>query len=240
MRIFEKIACKGKDLRGASPVTIAFLGDSVTQGCFEIYEKAPGVIETKFKREESYSAVLRRLLSDICPPAAVHIINAGISGDSAPGGLARIERDILAYHPDVTVVCFGLNDNGNGMAGLDNYKNALKEIFIKLQKAGSEVIAMTPNMMNTYVSPHLSHDSMKGIAAACAARQNDGTMDAYMDALRDAAKEQGIPVADVYALWKSMHEKGIDTTELLANYINHPTAKMHELFAHALLSVMLA
>lgn len=240
MKIFEKIAQKGSDLRGAAPVTIAFLGDSVTQGCFEIYEKVPGQIETVFRREDAYSAVLRRQLADICPPAAVHIINAGISGDSAPGGLARIDRDILAYHPDLTVVCFGLNDNGNGLAGIDTYKNALREIFAKLKAAGSEVIAMTPNMMNTYVSPHLAPGVMTDIAEACAVRQKDGTMDAYMDAMRDAAREYDIPVADVYALWKSMDEKGIDTTELLANYINHPTAKMHELFAHELLCAMLA
>ena len=236
----KKIAKKGSDLYGASAVTIAFLGDSVTHGCFEIFEKAPGQIETKFRREKAYSAILRALLAEICPAAAIHIINAGISGDSAPGGLSRIERDILPFHPDLTVVCFGLNDNGHGAKGLDTYQNALIEIYTKLKESGSEVIALTPNMMNTYVSPHLATGAMTEIAAACALRQNDGTMDAYMEAAREAARVCHVPVADVYAKWKALFESGIDTTDLLSNYINHPTEEMHRLFAHEILNTMLS
>ena len=37
MKFLEKINQKSKDLMGTAPVTIAFLGDSVTQGCFECY-----------------------------------------------------------------------------------------------------------------------------------------------------------------------------------------------------------
>ena len=39
MKIFEKMAQKAKDNFHQEGVTIAFLGDSVTQGCFEIYKK---------------------------------------------------------------------------------------------------------------------------------------------------------------------------------------------------------
>ena len=34
MKLIEKIRAKQADVFGAAPVTIAFLGDSVTQGCF--------------------------------------------------------------------------------------------------------------------------------------------------------------------------------------------------------------
>lgn len=37
MKILEKFQNKQKNLIINAPVTIAFLGDSVTQGCFECY-----------------------------------------------------------------------------------------------------------------------------------------------------------------------------------------------------------
>ena len=38
MKIIEKLRARQEDIYAAKPITIAFLGDSVTQGCFEIYE----------------------------------------------------------------------------------------------------------------------------------------------------------------------------------------------------------
>ena len=39
MKIIEKMAKKSADHYNNEGVTIAFLGDSVTQGCFECYKK---------------------------------------------------------------------------------------------------------------------------------------------------------------------------------------------------------
>ena len=47
MKIIDKLNAK-QDIYGEKPVTIAFLGDSVTQGCFECYIKEDGKIETVF------------------------------------------------------------------------------------------------------------------------------------------------------------------------------------------------
>lgn len=38
LKITEKFRCAEQDLREASSVKLAFFGDSVTQGCFEIRE----------------------------------------------------------------------------------------------------------------------------------------------------------------------------------------------------------
>lgn len=46
------------------------------------------------------------------PEVPVNIVNAGISGDCAEGGLKRLERDVLSYNPDLIVVCYGLNEVG--------------------------------------------------------------------------------------------------------------------------------
>ena len=46
MKIVEKMAEKCKNLGSVEGVTIAFLGDSVTQGCFDLYKEANGGINT--------------------------------------------------------------------------------------------------------------------------------------------------------------------------------------------------
>ena len=164
MEIIKKIVNKGKDRWGYKTPTIAFLGDSVTQGCFEIYNKNDGNIETVFDKKNAYHKYLDDILSLLFPGSPVNIINAGISGDRAPLGAERLERDVLAHNPDLTVVCYGLNDNSWGLEHLNLYTDSLDNIFSRLKEAGSEVIFLTPSMQYTTVSCHLKEDNMRVLA----------------------------------------------------------------------------
>lgn len=163
MNILKKIRAKQADLF-APPVAIAFLGDSVTQGCFEVYLTSEGAVQTVFEPESGYAADVRKLFALLYPGVPVQFINAGISGDNAPSGLQRLERDVLAYHPDLTVVCFGLNDACRGDETQEEYASALDGIFTKLKEAGSEIIFMTPNMMNTRLSEKLTVPEIRAVA----------------------------------------------------------------------------
>lgn len=111
MKIIEKIRKKSLCLRDSSPITIAFLGDSVTQGCFDVYRTSENSAETYFDAEHAYHSLLRKIFGMLYPNVPLNIINAGISGDSASDGLKRLERDVLRVSPDLCVVCFGLNDS---------------------------------------------------------------------------------------------------------------------------------
>ena len=51
------------------------------------------------------------------------------------------------------------------------------------------------------------------------------------------AEKMGVKVCDCYHKWKKLSETE-DTTLLLINKINHPTAEMHELFAQSLFDVI--
>ncbi|MBO5883732.1 MAG: GDSL family lipase [Clostridia bacterium] len=238
MKITKLLADKNNALRTNKIPTIAFLGDSVTQGCFEIYEIGEG-IETIFERKHAYSEYVSRILGMLYPRCQVNIINAGISGDSAPGGLARIDRDVLCHAPDLTVVCFGLNDSGRGMDGIKAYSEALDGIFEKLLAAGSEVIFMTPNMMCTEDSPHNTIPAFKKIAEGTMRTQNGGVLEAYLNEAKAVAEKRGVRVCDVFAKWKLMDENGVHITDLLSNYINHPTREMNWLFAYSLVEEMM-
>lgn len=210
---------------------IVFFGDSITEGCFELFDNHSGGIQIIRDIPSAYPNLVTQRLKEIFPDEEIETINAGIGGNSSGDGLARIETDVIEKNPDIAVVCFGLNDVGQ--RNLDNYRNNLSEIFKRLKNAGIKVIFMTPNMINTYIH-YLNLPVLKKTAQNCAECQNDGTMDLFMDTARSCAEDNGIELCDVYAIWKKMAGYGVDTTELLCNHINHPSRPMHKLFADAL------
>lgn len=236
VRLMQNVMEKGIREGG---VTIAFLGDSVTQGCFEVFMDHNDMIDTVYEKEHAYHTYLNRLLSILYPRVPVNIINAGISGDNAPGADGRLERDVLSRNPDLVVVCFGLNDVVLGKEGIPRYTDALRSIFTRLKEAGTEIIFMTPNMMNTYVSAHITDQRIRDIAAETCDIQNGGMFDEYMDAAKKVCEECGVRVCDCYAKWKKLYEGGVDVTELLANNINHPSRNMNWLFAVSLLETIM-
>lgn len=238
MKIFEKLNAK-KNMYEEKPVTIAFLGDSVTQGCFECYIKSNGNIETVFEYKNAYSTRLREILTIIYPNVQVNIINSGISGDKVFNARTRIDRDITPFSPDLVVVSFGLNDSSGGLEGLAKYGDDLKYIFGEVAKNGAEVIFLTQNAMNINISCHLKDEALIRTATGAMARQNGGILKAYMDKAKEVAKECGVHICDVYPIWEKLIAAGVDATELLANKINHPIREFHYYMAVKLLETML-
>lgn len=236
MEIMRKMKKKTEDLWGSDGVTIAFLGDSVTQGCFE---PTPDYKNPVFDKSNTYHAHLAKALELLYPSVPVNIINAGISGDNAPHGYARLEHDVLRHEPDLAVICYGLNDAAGGLESIGEYTCALAHIFQAVQERGVELIFMTPNMCNDRISPYVENPDFLNFMKCSMERQNGGVMDAYMDAARETCKKYGVRICDCYAKWKKLQAVGINITELLANKANHPTREMNWLFAVSLLETML-
>jgi len=207
------------------PITIVAFGDSVTHGLLACDE---------FNYETVYWNRLRKKLLAIRDYVPVNVIDAGISGTTATQGVVRLEKQVLVHQPDLVIVCFGLNDvNGS----LEDYLTSLESIFLKIRQTGAEIIFMTPNMLNTSVAEDTPKEFYE-YAIKTAKMQNEGKMDLYMDSAVQLAKKMGIQVCDCYKKWKEL-SKTQDTTYLLANRINHPTAQMHELFAESLLKIIM-
>lgn len=238
MKFVERLKKKTENNPDNRTPVIAFLGDSVTQGCFEIYQDK-GRLCTVFDSREAYAEKVKEILAMFYPEAPVSVVNFGINGGSAPEGAARFKRDVLSCNPDLLVVCFGLNDSNAEKEGIPVYEKALTEIFSQAKEAGIETIFMTPNMFNTYTHTQLVEEVYHKYAEMFAARQNGGTFDEYMDTAKVVCEKMDIPVCDCYKIWKQMHEAGVDTTVLLANGLNHPIRKMHYLFAWELVTTIL-
>src|SRR5690349_22856043 len=75
--------------------TVVFLGDSITAA------------RTYGKIIENYT-LLR------FPDRKVHFVNAGWGGDTAQGGLKRLQRDVFDKGATLVTVAYGINDIGWG------------------------------------------------------------------------------------------------------------------------------
>jgi len=220
MNIKDKLNMDSAGLIEHGPITIVAFGDSVTHGAF-----AADVLDY----DAVYHNRLRKKILAIRDYVPVNVINAGIGGINTTRSLARIESQVTAHNPDLVIVCFGLNELGQE---LDTFLNSLGIIFDKCLRCGAEVVYMTPNMMNTYVSSRVSKVHFD-YAHVTADYMNSGKMDRYIDAAKELAQKKGVKVCDCYGKWKQISETQ-DINELLANGINHPIEEMHELFADML------
>lgn len=234
MRFIDKVKSKKDNNMDNAAVTVAFFGDSVTQGCFEIYLDGKQNIQTIFDQKCGYHNYFKNIFSYLWPSVPINIVNAGISGDSAVHAKERVIRDVVSHQPDLTIVCFGLNDSMQGVKGLSAYVDALASIFDELQNGGSEIVFMTPNTMNMCMSPFLSFELEKAIAKEAMQIQNDGILGDYLNAAKKLCDEKNIKFCDCYSKWCRLAELGVDTTELLANKINHPKREMNWIFAVSL------
>ena len=230
MKTVEKLFERNERLGGASPITIAFLGDSVTQGCFENLVYPNGAVDTVFEPQSSYVTCVQKLLNFLYPRAQVTIINAGVSGNAAIDGYARLDRDVLRYKPDLTIVSFGLNDACDTIHAdaQESYLKHLGLIFDKLQQSGSEIIFLTQNYMATGVCHKLTNPTLREWAANFAQIQQSGRLKSFFESAKSLCKQREIPVTDMYAEWEYLEKAGTDVTGMLSNYLNHPVRELHK------------
>lgn len=240
MKIAELLKNKKQDIHGAKSITVAFLGDSVTQGCFELYRSGKEAIETVFETNKSFSARFKEILNILYPSVQINVINSGISGDTTSGGLKRLDRDVLSFNPDLVVVSFGLNDVCvGGEDGLDTYKNNLKEIFSKIKEKGIETVFITQNAMCDYVRPSISDEIIKIVAERTVKIVEKGLVEKYFEQAKLVCKDFEVEVIDLNSVWQKLKLNGVDTTMLLSNDINHPIREYHYYVAIKLIEKIL-
>ncbi len=107
----------------ARPLRILVLGDSLTAG----YGMAA---------QEAFPAQLEVAL--LAAGYRVEVINAGVSGDTSAGGLARLDW-ALADRPQVVIIELGANDALRGLPPEQTRQN-LEAIIVRLKRAGVAVL----------------------------------------------------------------------------------------------------
>lgn len=241
-------------LERKNPVIVA-LGDSVTAGHFErlpsqgdpaqvmeattrrmeLTERlgVQGVEEAFAKGElpalppveiadarESYLEKFRELLLDQFELTSVSTINAGIAGDHLLSMIARADRDVVRYQPDLVLIN-GVLNWGLNLGTTAQYKEYLRGLVRKLQQeTEADIVLVTPNGDLPNPPPP----------------QGEGTPD-RVEAVRQVAWEEGVCLADTYAVWERARELGCPWEELLCNGVNHPSAEGHLVYAITLMKL---
>jgi len=228
-RLQRRIREKSEDAH-VPPVLIVALGDSVTQGCTAINVLEP---------EAVYHHRLKRLLEQQYSQSTFSVINAGVGGDTAPGGVGRLERDVLRHAPDLLLVAFGLIDVHGKRAGVHRFRTALEMIVLRTREySEADIVLLTPSFMNTRDNDLVAGEHRElGYAEMLMQLQNEGWLAEYSEVIRDIGRSHNVPVADVYAAWERL-EQSIDTTALLANGLNHPNAQAHRIAAELVMEII--
>jgi len=124
-------------MQSASPPdqrrVIAAFGDSLTAGL----GVEPG---------HTYPDYLQRMLDEKGYP--YRVVNAGVSGDTTAGGLARI-REIIELKPEIVLLELGGNDGLRGLP-VSQTKANLEEMVVLLQKEGITVVLAGMTLPRNY------------------------------------------------------------------------------------------
>jgi len=120
--------------------TIVFLGDSLTAGL-------------GLEEGDAYPALVGEALAARGLP--VRVVNAGVSGDTTAGGLARLDW-LLTQKPAVVVVALGAND-GLRAQPLPAIEATLREIVQRAKAAGARVLLAGMRMPPNY-GPEYTRD----------------------------------------------------------------------------------
>jgi len=160
---------------------ILFFGDSITQ---------MGV------QKGGYIDVLNGMLQQNGKADQMELIGAGIGGNKIYDLFLRMDKDVLAQHPDVVVIWVGVNDvwhKSSFGTGTDYDKFGLfyDAVVKKIQATGAKVIVVTP--------------------AAIGERNDfsnaqDGDLNLYSSWIRKYATDNSLGLVD---LRKSFHEYSV-------------------------------
>ena len=117
-------------IRSGKALVILAIGSSSTEGV--------GASDAA----HAYPALLAEELRRRWPQLSVTVINKGVGGEMAFQMLARFERDVLPYHPQLVIWQTGSNQALWG--DIEGYAGTIREGISRLKAAGTDIVLMDP------------------------------------------------------------------------------------------------
>jgi acyl-CoA thioesterase-1 len=191
-------------LKSGEDVKIVAIGDSLTYG---------------WQVSKGYLDFLNEMLRKLYPGTYFQIVNKGIPGDTASGGLDRIETDVYFYNPDCVLVEFALNDAFCGYSP-ELFGRNIQEMIAGIRKnTQAETVLVTAVWLDDPGSYDFVEKSFYG-------------------KLEEMAGKFSLPVARVHEHWRQQVQSGaVDFQELVQFDGVHPTVVGYKLMAEAVMDV---
>ena len=98
----ERVQAAIAKARAGEPVTIVYLGGSITEGA---------TAQPQATRCYAYLSAHAFADAYMPDPKQLHYVNAGISGTPSVLGITRLQQDVLRHDPDIVFVEFAVNDS---------------------------------------------------------------------------------------------------------------------------------
>jgi lysophospholipase L1-like esterase len=192
---------------------IVFLGDSITE-------------------QQLYTNYVESYLATRYPELELTFFNAGWGGDTAPGGVARLQRDVLALKPSVVTLCYGMNDGRYTQPTEEirqTFVNGLRELVRRLKRAGIRIVLLTPGMVDEHAAPHLAP-----------VEYNRRGLRVLVDEVLRLAVEQKLPHYDLHLLMNEVdaRARAADPTFTMIPDGVHPNPAGHLVMAYGLLQAL--
>ncbi len=112
----ERIAKVLKKAENGDPITLGYLGGSITQGSLS---STP---------DTCYAAMTTKWWREQYPQTEFTYVNGGIGGTTSQFGVSRVESDILAYEPDFVIIEFSVNDDNN-LFFRETYEGLVRKVY---------------------------------------------------------------------------------------------------------------
>ena len=215
-------ACACKVAPFSNGERVAFLGDSITHGGL-------------------YHVNLQLFWDLRFPGSGTRMVNCGISGDTAGGGAARYEHDVLQQRPDRVFVMFGMNDVGRSeyaggrnteakrKARLDAYRKNMEKIADQVHSAGKKLAVMTPTPYDEYGDLYKPDPSV-----GC----NSQGLASFAKACRELAAERKAELVELYEPLTEFIRAQRDFMFCRQSDRVHPTPAGHVIISALILEAM--
>lgn len=176
-------------LKDGKPLKIVAVGSSSTVGLWE------------FRPATTFPDVMRREILRLQSNAKISVTNSGRVGDTIPDNVARFERDVLSFKPDLILWQLGTNDIAWGGQADDQLKTKIVQGVHSLKASGADVILMdlqyTPMVL---ASPY--HSRMQEIISEVAQQERIGLFSRF--ALMRKSIDAGVPPSALVS-WDRLH-----------------------------------
>jgi len=148
----------------------------------------------------------------------VTLINAGVGGNNTVDLLARIEKDCLSHHPELTTLMVGTNDmNSRKYIHIDVYEKNLQQLINRIKKVNSTLLLM--NLLpvhEPYLMTRHNSDFYKPEGHAARLEQMNAR-------IKKLAIANDVLFLDLHHIFKTIGNIGTEKNSLIKNEANSDT-----------------